>query len=114
MHVSVSLVEWRAPVGDPGYIDVEIVVDGLIAKLASIATTPDNCAIRTAAAKATEFLCGDSTFDANLEPGYLVILRDGREVRRIEIGNSVAISIAPYQIPIPPAPPPPSDAASVP
>ena len=104
MNVSVSTVEWRAPIGDPGYVDVEIVVDGTVAKLGSIATTPENCAIRSAAAKATEFLCGDSTFDANLEPGYVVILRDGKEVRRIEIGSSVAISVAPYQIPVPPVP----------
>src|SRR5512142_3392026 len=55
MNVSVSTVEWRAPIGDPGIVDVEVVVDGNIAKLGSIATTPENCAIRTAAAKTTEF-----------------------------------------------------------
>jgi len=104
MNVSVSTVEWRAPIGDPGIVDVEIVVDGNITKLGSIAATPENCAIRTAAAKTTEFLCADSTFDANLEPGYVVVSRDGREVRRIEIGSSVAISVAPYQIPTAPAP----------
>ncbi|HET9989511.1 MAG TPA: hypothetical protein VFQ65_13360 [Kofleriaceae bacterium] len=103
--VSVSTVEWRAPASDAEHVDVEIVVDGTVAKLGSVAATPENCAIRSAAAKTTELLCGDETFDANLEPGYLVILRGGREVRRVEIGPSVAISVAPYQIPIAPAPP---------
>jgi hypothetical protein len=102
MNVSISHVEWRAPASDPEHVDVEIVVDGNIAKLGSVAATPDTCAIRSAAAKTTELLCGDETFDANLEPGYLVITRGAREVRRVEIGPSVAISVAPYQIP--PAP----------
>jgi hypothetical protein len=102
MDVSVSLVEWRAPASDPEHVDVEIVVDGQVAKLGSVAATPETCAIRSAAAKTTELVCGDETFDANLEPGYLVIARGKREVRRIEIGVSVAISVAPYQIP--PAP----------
>jgi len=104
MNVVVSLVEWRAPIGDPGIVDVEIVVDGVVAKLGSIATTPENCAIRTAAAKTTEFLCGDSTFDANLEPEFVVVTRDGREVRRFDVGSSAAISVAPYQIQSAPVP----------
>ena len=105
--VSVSTVEWRAPASDAEHVDVELVVDGNVAKLGSVAATPDNCAIRSAAAKTTELLCGDETFDANLEPGYLVITRDGREVRRVEIGASIAISVAPYRILSPPPPPPP-------
>jgi hypothetical protein len=102
MDVSVSLVEWRAPASDAEHVDVEIVVDGQVAKLGSVAATPETCAIRSAAAKTTELVCGDETFDANLEPGYLVITRGAREVRRMEVGPSVAISVAPYQIP--PAP----------
>jgi len=109
MNVNVSLVEWRAPASDPAHVDVEIVVDGVVAKLASVEATPETCAIRSAAAKTTELVCGDQTFDANLEPGYLVIQRGGREVRRMEIGNSVAISVAPYQIP-----PAPTGSASAP
>ena len=38
-------------------------------KLGSVDATPETCAIRSAAAKMTEFLCGDESFDANLEPG---------------------------------------------
>jgi len=104
MNVVVSLVEWRAPITDPGIVGVEIVVDGQVAKLGSIATTPENCAIRTAAAKATEFLCGDSTFDANLEPEFVVVTRDGQELRRFDVGAAAAISVAPYRIPTVPAP----------
>jgi hypothetical protein len=109
MNVSVSLVEWRAPASDPQHVDVEIVVDGMVAKLGSVEATPETCAIRSAAAKTTELVCGDETFDANLEPGYLVITRGSREVRRMEIGASVAISVAPYQIP-----PAPTGSASAP
>jgi hypothetical protein len=102
MNVSMAVVEWRAPASDAYHVDVEIVVDGTVAKLGSVAATPETCAIRSAAAKTTELVCGDETFDANLEPGYLVITRGAREVRRIEIGSSVAISVAPYQIPTAP------------
>jgi hypothetical protein len=103
MNVRLSVVEWRAPASDPQHVDVEIVVDGVIAKLGSVEATPETCAIRSAAAKTTELVCGDSTFDANLEPGYLVVTRAGtREVRRMEIGDAVAISVAPYRIPEPP------------
>ncbi|MEO6776325.1 MAG: hypothetical protein ABI467_25490 [Kofleriaceae bacterium] len=103
LNVIVSRVEWRAPPSDPDHVDVEIVVDGAVAKLGSVAATPETCAIRTAAAKTTELLCGDQTFDANLEPGYLVITRDGREVRRLEVGSAIAISIEPYRIPTGPS-----------
>lgn len=102
LDVSMSLVEWRIVPTDDQHVDVKLVVDGMVNPLGSVAATPETCAIRSAAAKVTEMLCGDSSFLATVEPGELVIKRDDRETRRIPIGPSVAISVAPYRMPTSP------------
>jgi len=105
MDVSVSTVEWRIEPTDGGHVDVKLVVDGMVNPLGSVAATPETCAIRSAAAKVTEMLCGDASFLATVEPGELVVKRDDRETRRIPIGPSVAITVAPYRMPASPTSP---------
>jgi hypothetical protein len=98
MDVSVSTVEWRAEASDAEHVDVKIVVDGIVSKLGSVEATPETCALRSAAAKVTELLCGTDSFVANVEPGELVVTH-GREEKRLSIGPSVAITVAPYRMP---------------
>jgi hypothetical protein len=105
MDVSVTTVEWRIVPTDGDHVDVKLVVDGMVNPLGSVAATPETCAIRSAAAKLTEMLCGDATFVATVEPGELVVTRDDREAKRIPIGPSVAISVAPYRMPVTPVTP---------
>lgn len=98
MNVSVSTVEWRAEASDADHVDVKIVVDGMVTKLASVEATPETCALRSAAAKVTELLCGTDSFVANVEPGELVVVH-GSKTQRLPIGPSVAITVAPYRMP---------------
>lgn len=100
-----STVEWRIEPTDAGHVDVKLVVDGMVNPLGSVAATPESCAIRSAAAKVTEMLCGDASFLATVEPGELVVKRDDRETKRIPIGPSVAITVAPYRMPETPTSP---------
>jgi hypothetical protein len=102
MDVSMSTVEWRIVPTDTEHVDVKLVVDGMVNPLGSVAATPETCAIRSAAAKVTEMLCGDATFVATVQPGELVVTRNDRETQRIPIGPSVAISVAPYRMPTSP------------
>jgi hypothetical protein len=104
MDVSVSAVEWRIEPSDAAHVDVKLVVDGMVNPLGSVAASPETCAIRSAAAKVTEMLCGDSSFVATVQPGELVVTRNDREAKRIPIGPSVAISVAPYRMPLTAAP----------
>ena len=99
MDVSVSTVEWRAEASDAEHVDVKIVVDGMVTKLGSVEATPETCALRSAAAKVTELLCGNDSFVANVEPGELVVTH-GRTEKRLPIGPSVAITVAPYRMPV--------------
>ena len=99
MRVSVSTVEWRAEASDAEHVDVKIVVDGMVTKLGSVEATPETCALRSAAAKVTELLCGNDSFVANVEPSELVVTH-GREEKRLPIGPSVAITVAPYRMPV--------------
>jgi hypothetical protein len=103
MDVSVSTVEWTAKASDPEHVDVAIVVDGGVNKLGNVEATPETCAIRSAAAKVTELLCGVDSFVAEVEPGELVITHR-REAKHVPIGPSIAITIAPYRIPEPSGP----------
>ena len=100
MDVTVSRVEWRAKASDAEHVDVVIVVDGMATKLGSVEATPETCAMRSAAAKTTEFICGNNdSFVANVVEGELVVTH-GRDEKRIPIAPSIAISVAPYQMPI--------------
>ena len=99
MDVSVSTVEWRAEASDADHVDVKIVVDGMVTKLASVEATPETCALRSAAAKLTELLCGNDSFVATVEPGELVVMH-GHVEKRLPIGPSVAITVAPYRMPV--------------
>jgi len=99
MDVSVSTVEWRAEASDAEHVDVKIVVDGMVTKLGSVEATPETCALRRAAANVTELLCGSDSFVANVQPGELVVTH-GRDEKRLPIGPSVAITVAPYRMPV--------------
>ncbi len=108
MDVSVSRVEWRVQPSDAEHVDLTLVVDGGSTKLGSIEATPETCAMLRAAAKVTEMLCGTDSFVATVQPaepgqlgemGELVVTHAGREVKEIPIGPSIAITVAPYQIP---------------
>jgi hypothetical protein len=103
MDVSVSMVEWTAKPSDPDHVDVAIVVDGGVNKLGNVEATPETCAIRSAAAKVTELLCGTDSFVAEVGDGELVITH-GRDVKHLPIGPSIAITVAPYRIPEPSGP----------
>jgi hypothetical protein len=103
MDVVVSNVEWRVQASDAEHVEVSLVVDGGVTKLGSVEATPEQCAMRAAAAKVTELLCGSEDLVAALEPGELVVTElvgnSQRELRRIPIGPSIAIIVAPYRIP---------------
>jgi hypothetical protein len=103
MDVVVSNVEWRVQASDAEHVEVSLVVDGGVTKLGSVEATPEQCAMRAAAAKVTELLCGSEDLVAALEPGELVVTelvgKSQRELRRIPIGPSIAIIVAPYRIP---------------
>jgi hypothetical protein len=99
MNVSISTVEWRAEANDAEHVDVKIVVDGMVTKLGSVEATPETCALRSAAAKVTELLCGTDSFVANVEVGELVVVHGG-DTKRLPIGPSVAITVAPYRMPV--------------
>jgi hypothetical protein len=113
MDVAVSTVEWRAKPGDPGQVEISIVVDGYANKVGTIEGTPESCAMRRAEAKATELVCGrGESFAAELEPGELVVTRTWmteqgpmqREVKRVPTGPSQALTVSPYALPVPEAP----------
>lgn len=103
MDVVVSNVEWRVQASDADHVDVVLVVDGGVNKLGSVEATPEFCAIRAAAAKVTALMCGAEEFVAELQPGELVVTelvgKSQRELKRIPIGPSIAIIVAPYRIP---------------
>jgi hypothetical protein len=103
MDVVVSNVEWRVQASDAEHVEVSLVVDGGVTKLGSVEATPEQCAMRAAAAKVTELLCGSEDLVAALEPGELVVTelvgKSQRELRRIPVGPSIAIIVAPYRIP---------------
>lgn|GEM_PF-2966327 len=103
MDVVVSNVEWRVQASDAEHVEVALVVDGGVNKLGSVEATPELCAIRAAAAKVTALMCGSEEFVAELQPGELVVTelvgRSQRELKRISIGPSIAIIVAPYRIP---------------
>lgn len=99
MNVVMSSVEWRVRPGDGGKIDVALVVDGQVNKLDELDGTPETCAIRRAEPTATELVCADAAFTAELVDHELVVRDATRELRRIPVGPSVAISVAPYAIP---------------
>jgi len=101
MNVEVSRVEWRVkPADTAGTIAVALVVDGQVTKLGEIEGTPETCAMRRAEATATELLCGsDGDFSAELVEHELVVRDATREVARIPVGPSVALTVAPYEIP---------------
>ncbi len=103
MDVSVSNVEWRVQVADATHVELELVVDGGVNKLGAIEATPETCAIRAAAAKVTELVCNAEDFVAEVQPGELVVTevvgKSQRELKRIPIGPSIAIVVAPYRIP---------------
>ena len=99
MDVSVSKVEWRAEPSDAEHVDVVIIVDGQTTKLGSVEATPETCALRSAAPKTTELICGSESFVANVVEGELVVT-NGSSEKRIPIGPSVAISVAPYRMPV--------------
>lgn len=103
MDVVVSNVEWRVQASDAEHVEISLVVDGGVTKLGSVEATPEQCAMRAAAAKVTELLCGSEDLVAALEPGELVVTelvgKSQRELRRIPIGPSIAIIVAPYRIP---------------
>lgn len=103
MDVVVSNVEWRVQASDAEHVEVSLVVDGGVTKLGSVEATPEQCAMRAAAAKVTELQCGSEDLVAALEPGELVVTelvgKSQRELRRIPTGPSIAIIVAPYRIP---------------
>ncbi len=103
MDVVVSNVEWRVQATDAEHVEVTLVVDGGVNKLGSVEATPELCAIRAAAAKITDLMCGSEEFVAELQPGELVVTelvgKSQRELTRIPIGPSIAIIVAPYRIP---------------
>jgi hypothetical protein len=127
MDVSMSRVAWRVKPTDPGKIEVALVVDGQVTTLGELDGEPEACAMRRAEATATELVCGaDGDFVAELVTGsstssgvvedlaaptgtaHELIVRAGtREVARIPVGPSVAISVAPYALPT--SPPNPSE-----
>lgn len=108
MNVVVTNVDWRIESSDPAHVDVKLYIDGTENSLGSVAATPETCAIRSAASTVTEMICGDQSFVATLATGQpgaaneLVITHGSRELRRIPIGPSVALSVAPYRMPISP------------
>jgi hypothetical protein len=109
MAVSMSTVEWRAKASDdPGKVDVTLVVDGQKHALGAVDGTVETCAIRKAEATATELVCGTSTLlaaelRADDELGHVLAVGDGtRQLVVIPIGPSVAISVAPYAMPVAP------------
>jgi hypothetical protein len=99
MDVSMSTVEWRVKPGDAGRIDVALVVDGQVNKLGELDGTPEECAIRRAEATATELVCSGGDFSAELVEHELVVRDAARELKRIPVGPSVAITVAPYALP---------------
>lgn len=99
MNVVMSSVEWRVRPGDDGAMNVVLVVDGQVNKLAELDGTPETCAIRRAEPTATELVCADADFSAELVDHELVVRDATRELRRIPVGPSVAISVAPYALP---------------
>jgi hypothetical protein len=112
MGVVVSNVEWRVQASDADHVEVALVVDGGVTKLGVVEATPELCAIRVAAAKVTELLCGSEELVAEVQPGELVVTQlvgqRPHVLARIAIGPSIAIIVAPYRIPdrTPPVPGP--------
>jgi len=98
MNVSMSTVEWRVKPADAGKIAVALVVDGQVNKLGELDGAPEECAIRRADSTATELVCAGGDFAAELVEHELVVRDAAREVVRIPVGPSVAISVAPYRI----------------
>ena len=110
LDVSMSTVEWRAKASDdPGRVEVTLVVDGQKNALGAVDGTVETCAIRKADSTATELVCGATTLlaaelRADPEMGHVLVVGDGtRQIKIIPIGPSVAISVAPYAMPVAPA-----------
>ncbi len=99
MNVVMSSVEWRVRPGDDGKMTVALVVDGQVNKLAELDGAPETCAIRRAEATATALVCAEAEFSAELVDHELVVRDATHELRRIPVGPSVAISVAPYALP---------------
>ena len=101
--VQVSTVEWRA-VGeteDAAKVDIALVVDGQKTALGALDGTVETCAIARAEATATELVCGRNQHFAAEIVEHELVVNDGRhEIKRIPIGPSVAISVAPLALPV--------------